>query len=398
MNYRTYNHTLILLAIFCLAEIHYNSAQAQVARHTSYQEIIDNDEKIRYIYWIDQNDRSVKRGNLNTFSVENIASISGTPSGLAFDHTESKLYWATHEGNITQSNMDGSATNHILEGLCGIGSVTDITIDIEAGEIYWANHSDCQLMISRTSISNPEQGDLVHGPFPPSDIALNSDGDTIYWTSGAILKSSVNNPKFEIIIDSLEYAPGIVLDNHDAKIYWTEYPGLIRRADLTGDNIEDVLTGLDNPIKVAIDAEARKLYWTERDVGKIRRANLDGTEVEDVFVNLSDPTELVLVYNDELSTTDTPQNDLPSIHKLIHNYPNPFDTSTKITLELSQPEHVVLSVYDTTGRKISEITSDRYAAGAHHVSWSAHNVSSGLYILRLEAGLTLDHATLILMR
>ncbi len=64
---------------------------------------------------------------------------------------------------------------------------------------------------------------------------------------------------------------------------------IIRRADLNGSNVEDLVTfaGLD-PFEIALDVAAGKMYWTQKDdiaAAKIQRANLDGSNIEDVFAN-----------------------------------------------------------------------------------------------------------------
>ena len=61
------------------------------------------------------------------------------------------------------------------------------------------------------------------------------------------------------------------------KVYWTEMPGRIRRANLDGSNVEDVATGLGTPINIAISGDT--VYWTQKtgeDTGEIRSANLRG--------------------------------------------------------------------------------------------------------------------------
>ena len=71
-----------------------------------------------------------------------------------------------------------------------------------------------------------------------------------------------------------------------AKMYWTDYgANMIRRADLDGSGIEDVVvTSLDNPYGIALDVEAGKIYWTDAGTEKIQRANLDGSDVEDLVI------------------------------------------------------------------------------------------------------------------
>ena len=69
------------------------------------------------------------------------------------------------------------------------------------------------------------------------------------------------------------------------KMYWIDSStDIIRRADLDGSNIDDLITsGLSNPSGIALDTAAGRMYWTDYDAAKIQRANLDGTAVEDPY-------------------------------------------------------------------------------------------------------------------
>lgn len=54
----------------------------------------------------------------------------------------------------------------------------------------------------------------------------------------------------------------------------------IRRANLDGSQVEELITGLGGPQDVAVDAATGQLYWT--DGGRVQRANLDGSGVQTV--------------------------------------------------------------------------------------------------------------------
>ena len=81
---------------------------------------------------------------------------------------------------------------------------------------------------------------------------------------------------------------GAAVDAVHGKLYWLEAgPNKLRRANLDGSLVEDVVTGMPgSPYELALDATGGKVYWTEY-VGAlaIRRANLDGTAVEDLVTS-----------------------------------------------------------------------------------------------------------------
>ena len=81
------------------------------------------------------------------------------------------------------------------------------------------------------------------------------------------------------------------------KIYWTELgknwteAGKIRRANLDGSAIEDILTGIPPVPDIALDLRNRKIYWSENFTAKIQRSNLDGSNIENIVTGYDLPPE-----------------------------------------------------------------------------------------------------------
>ena len=78
--------------------------------------------------------------------------------------------------------------------------------------------------------------------------------------------------------------------------------------------------------------------------------------------------------------------DLPSELALKQNYPNPFNPTTMISYDVPEQQHVRLTVYDMLGRQVSVLVDETQSPGSHDVTWDASQLSSGVYIYRLEAG------------
>lgn len=84
---------------------------------------------------------------------------------------------------------------------------------------------------------------------------------------------------------------------------------------------------------------------------------------------------------------------ITSIHKetlvktfnLSQNYPNPFNPTTKISFNVSEPAQVSLTVYNLLGEKIKEIVNSNYVRGSYTEEFKANNLSSGIYICKLNA-------------
>jgi hypothetical protein len=76
---------------------------------------------------------------------------------------------------------------------------------------------------------------------------------------------------------------------------------------------------------------------------------------------------------------------------LLQNYPNPFgseisgNSSTSIGFTLKESASVRISVYDATGRNVSEVTNTRMEAGTYQLPWNAAALPGGVYFYRMTA-------------
>ncbi len=77
---------------------------------------------------------------------------------------------------------------------------------------------------------------------------------------------------------------------------------------------------------------------------------------------------------------------LPNDFELSQNYPNPFNASTRIHYYLPRASHVTLKVFNVGGEEIATLVDRVHEAGSHVVSFDADDLSSGLYIYRIESG------------
>jgi uncharacterized protein (DUF362 family) len=75
---------------------------------------------------------------------------------------------------------------------------------------------------------------------------------------------------------------------------------------------------------------------------------------------------------------------VPNDFKLCSNFPNPFNPSTMIVFYMSKPEHVILKIYNITGREIETIIDGEVPAGEHKMQWSAQGLASGVYLCRMQ--------------
>jgi len=92
-----------------------------------------------------------------------------------------------------------------------------------------------------------------------------------------------------------------------------------------------------------------------------------------------------------VAVEDGPAGSAPSEFTLAQNYPNPFNPTTNIQFDLPRQAEVTLEIYDITGQKVKTLVDKSHTAGQYTYTWNAtdemgQQVSSGIYIYRLEAG------------
>lgn len=66
------------------------------------------------------------------------------------------------------------------------------------------------------------------------------------------------------------------------------------------------------------------------------------------------------------------------------NYPNPFNPLTEIKFSLPENGYVKLRVFDILGREVGVLVDNQLEAGVHSFAFDAANLSSGIYLYRLE--------------
>jgi hypothetical protein len=86
-----------------------------------------------------------------------------------------------------------------------------------------------------------------------------------------------------------------------------------------------------------------------------------------------------------LTDVETISNNIPQDYQLLQNYPNPFNPSTKIRFNLPQSGFVSLKVFNLLGQEVAVLINEEITAGQKEVIFDASNLTSGLYLYKLNA-------------
>lgn len=95
---------------------------------------------------------------------------------------------------------------------------------------------------------------------------------------------------------------------------------------------------------------------------------------------------------------DVEANTTPRNYLLSQNYPNPFNPSTTINYSLAKEGNVKLTVYNVIGNKVATLLNEYKPVGSYSVQFDGSNLSSGIYLYRLESGNYSAAKKIILMK
>jgi len=113
------------------------------------------------------------------------------------------------------------------------------------------------------------------------------------------------------------------------------------------------------------------------------------------------PQDLVLTVfsgTTQWSRTIDIQVDAPDHYQLLQNYPNPFNPTTTISYILPEDGKVTVKVYDLLGRQVTTLVDAIQTAGINSAILNSTNLSSGVYLYRMQSGKFSDIKKLVVMK
>ena len=256
------------------------------------------------IYWTNPV-KGIQRASLDGTNVEQLVKADlRRPADIALDVVRGKIYWTDDwGGGIYYSDLDGSNLKPFLDFVDEevrdeqqlpdwlAAGVTNIALDVVRGKIYWLSnlpaydHPYGYVAWANLDGSNSE---ILFEASRISDIALDLVRGNVYYSwYTAIFRSDLDIQNTDAVIGHPNSDPlsDIALDVEGGKIYWANpSTQTIQRADLDGQNVEEVLTVSDGyPAEITLDVEGGKVYWANPSTQTIQRADLDGQNIEVLF-------------------------------------------------------------------------------------------------------------------
>ena len=99
------------------------------------------------------------------------------------------------------------------------------------------------------------------------------------------------------------------------------------------------------------------------------------------------------------TTTNISEELLPFQFKISEPYPNPFNPTVALDLDIPYNRNMDIRIYDVTGNEIEVISNnDIYYRGRHTLNWNAHNHPSGVYFIKIIDGIDTRFKKLMLLK
>ena len=99
-----------------------------------------------------------------------------------------------------------------------------------------------------------------------------------------------------------------------------------------------------------------------------------------------------------LSVNSPEESSIPRSFYVNQNYPNPFNPSTIISYGIPKSGFVSAKVFNLLGQEIVTLFSGYQSAGVHSLTFDASDLSSGVYLYRIQAGNVVETKRMVVMK
>lgn len=97
---------------------------------------------------------------------------------------------------------------------------------------------------------------------------------------------------------------------------------------------------------------------------------------------LNDAIDEMIAYYQTSVDNPFSERAIPQTIYLAQPYPNPFNSTTRITITVKETGNSRVEVFDLQGRLVETVAKGSYTPGTYRTNWSPSGIASGMYIVR----------------
>lgn len=224
---------------------------------------------------------------------------------------------------------------------------------------------------------------------PPSAPQITEPADGMEIVIGSINGDSPLDPETPFTV---RWSGGLDPDDDAVTYTWQLAAGAV-----FSELLMEVDAGSESRIETTLGIIADVLGGAGAELGDALTL-LHRVVASDGQLSTAGPAAQITLVRGRLVSVEDDLKDLPTSFALEQNYPNPFNPTTTIVYDLPSESRVRLAVYDMLGRRISTLVDKIQPPGRHEVSFAAGELTSGLYLYRLEAGDYLESRSMLLAK
>ena len=327
------------------------------------------------------------------------------PRGLFVDHEDARILWTDPVAQtIMQANLDGSDIQVLVEGQQG--DVQDVLV--AEGRLYWSESARGAIRSANRDGSDLKESILPQG-HSPGDLDYDPMDQKLYWTSGiSVGRSNLDGSNVEVVELGM-WADDIAVDWKQGAVYvaaWSWESAGVWKIDFVTGHLAPLYHGLERPISIDVSGDDVYLSLSDPEYPAyltIRHMDqMSGSEAALVSGYGLLAERIALYQPDEVETAlDGSDLRIPGPAVLHANYPNPFNSSTRIPYTVSRDGPVSLTIHNTLGQPVASLVDEARQAGTYEALWSTEGeeaLASGVYLARLVAADAVQVRRLALLR
>ncbi len=279
------------------------------------------------------------------------------------------------------------------DGSTGVPTFTTLSWSASPGAVSYRLQLSTQLdfaalVLDDSSLTTTSRavGPLTEGTLYRWRVRAKSAGSSSPWSVIAQFTTAILPPTPPSLLAPPHGAAGVPLQ-----------PTLTWAASINGQSYR--LQVSTNQTFVPLVLEDSTLAATSRVVGPLTAGTLYHWRVRSKNVGGTGPWSAVFSFTTQTASAVEWLGDLNITEFQLHySYPNPFNPATVLSYQIPEACYVYLSVYDALGLEVAALVKGQQLRGLYRMGFSGRDLPSGVYFVRMQAGVFSAINKIVLLR